>query len=356
LWLSSIRDDAQLLKLVFDEVARIVPGVTPKVARKAFHTISWPWWISLAGLPVLGALLSITDAGALHWALPIVARLDDIEQLRWLRRWLAETTGVEDSKGAKRFAGELGHYLGRNALYRVDGDKNALRVFTESLLKSKPTAGLASDSARYVSWCSGLVFGAKEDVKTRLDADVSDFAAFARAAWRAAEALAPEVPVEDHWSGRFGLFTVHWLVDELKGCGGEPRRDVQRAWAALGPLVCEMIADGERADVFDLVFSLRESSTVDRLGAESLLGVARAVSDRAAEEGQERLHERTRPGHSWLEVLEYASELLEAIGSAPRVSDAEADRIHTVLQDWGRVGVARAIGAARNLRGARGRG
>lgn len=356
LWLPSIRDDVQLLKVVFDEVARIVSGVTPKTARKAFHTISWPWWISSPGLPMLRALLSITDAGALHWALSIVGHLEETEQLHWMRTWLTEPSGVELSKGAERFAGELGHYLGVNALYRPEGEKNALRVFTESLLNSKPAVGLVSEPSRYVSWCSHLVFGAKEDIKTRLEADVADFAALARSAWRAADPVALNVRTEDRWSGRFGLFTIHWLVDELKGRGGEPRRDVQRAWTALSPLVCEMIADGDRADVFDIVFALRESSTVDRLGAESLLGVASAVSGRAAREGPERLRERTRPGHTWLEVLEYASELLEAIASASRVEEADADRIHNVLQEWGRLGAARAIKAARNLRSARGRG
>jgi hypothetical protein len=272
---------------------------------------------------VLNALLSITDAGALHWALPIVGHLNDAEQLRWIRRWLAGESGVEASRGAKGFARELGHYLGVNAPYRLDGDKNPLRVFTESLLLNKPDAGLISDPGRYVSWCSGLLFGAKEDIKTRLDADVSDFATFARAAWRAAKTVASEVHVEDPWSGRFGLFTVHWLVDELTRGEGEPRRDVERAWAALSPLVCEMIAAGDRADVFDLVFALREPSTVERLGAESLLDIARALSGRAAEEGSTRLRERITEGHNWLEVLEYGSELLEAIGSANRVAEAE---------------------------------
>ncbi|KYG03468.1 hypothetical protein BE21_51520 [Sorangium cellulosum] len=249
-------------------------------------------------------------------------------------------------------ARESGAYLGEiasDSLVRPGGVW--ARKLVDRLLASRPIEGALADDAAYRAFVESVVAGAKEmALWGKIGPEAADaFAGWMDQCWSALRGASTN---QDQPS-RFTLFVFQLLSPVHPRAAPDSRpADPRTWWAALERLTCRIVDEGSPADIFPLVFELRESNVLRCLRAGSLRTFIDHLAARVDGEPPGVLHANSDVMESWPWILIYASEVLEAVALADDADARLHETISRILEKWANppLSLDRAVRAARRLR------
>lgn len=326
--------DSQLVAVLRPELMRALRDAPPgRIARMA-HRLRPDHWRRVGDETLRQlhqALRRLRHGGALRWTFPLLVVLPGDARDDLITFWLAEVEYPSFVEGP-RFAEDLGVTLGGGALSHGQGATVSWkRTAVERFLSTRPESGLAADDATYRSWIKGVVFGAKELLRYRLQhgADMStvqDFVSLMTQVWDAMVSL--ERSETEAGRDFFSLFVHHAMEAALERL---PPPQTHIAWGAIQPLYARVIAEGEWAEVDALVFELAELKVVQSIGSRVLFLLLERLGERLTQLSSEQ----ARGGIAGASMLlDSTIRLSQLVATQEGVDSDVRDGIVRMLQRW----------------------
>jgi hypothetical protein len=350
-----IKETILRTRLFTQEIQRMIPTLSPQIARSIFTGISsYNWFNDEHGRTLLTNLLMQrgADPGALYWALHHLRHFRVDEQKQLFTWWLENEIGLPMTEAGFDLAGEIGEYLGRQALLKDGGEFLWIKTFIESYLTKQPSNGILTIPVAYRKWLIGIVFGAKESVRygAYQIAVAADYAALMQVCQRQLKKLTESGLLDADQSGTFTLYVFGHILDSATHRNQSEIADPDVWWRALEPLACEIVREGNAADVAFIVFDLREFNTIAALGPRSVIRLVRSLDERLkAVRPHQSSDSLSQESFQLVGIEEYGAEIVKNVALALPSSDPVVNEFYTILESWPReyMGVLEAKRAVR---------
>ena len=335
-----LMEDADLRRGLFQEVDRIAQSPAPRIARAILTNIrDFNWFRDPEGKQLLFRLLhdEIKDPGALRWSLGSVGWFPKEQRRRLVTRWLVEDGSLpqkgEGLKESLKLVHHLGTFLGSGALYRSNaGEKTWVRPILDEWLTKRPSEGLLSLDEGYREWLGGVLASSAEMSDPSKATDEwrlphgapADHYLIMKQCWdRLIELPTCE---DEEQAPRIGLFVVGSLAENIRD-----EKKGREWWRELLPLTTRVLRECSGADLFDIVFALRDQRTVEALGVAMLEPILDPITEAVERVLNEPIESASGPAYKSTlgDLIRYASDIMEYVG---RLNDAPSEVVNRILE------------------------